>query len=164
MTFNELYNLCINESRTFVGEYELDIEHFRKILDVNGRIIVRDTDRGKNKDFEKTILRPIMDYLESNGEKVSYYIDRHDMYPAFKYMITRIPVAEPEPEPEPWEMTKKRLEKQRISRGHPHPGKSSSIMAMKTSRQKTIGQPIDNTFGYGDKDDKGRPLYYKNNT
>jgi hypothetical protein len=31
-------------------------------------------------------------------------------------------------------------------------------MLRKVSRQKAIGQPLDNTFGYGKKDSKGRPL------
>ncbi len=160
MTFNELYLLCIKESRTFVGDYELDIDKLRTLLDKHGRIKIVDKNNGRDSNFEKNNIEPIVKFLKDHGEDVSVSLSRHDFFDGYQFFIKRIPPAIIEPELEPWETAKKRLEKQRIDRGFAHSGKrSTGDMIRKVSRQKTIGQPIDNTYGYGKKDSKGKPLW-----
>jgi hypothetical protein len=160
MTFNELYSLYITESRPFIGEYELNIDNLRNLLDRNGWIKIKDRSMGKNVNFAQEYIKPIIDFLKENGEDVDFNLNRHSlMGTEWEYVIRRNIQKEPIPELEPWELTKKRLEKQRVQRGFAHPGKSASIMNKKVERQKSYGYPTDNTFGYGLKDSTGRPKH-----
>lgn len=166
MTFANLVSLCIiQENREFVGQYELDVNQLQTILDRNGWIKITDRSAGKNPNFRQEFVEPIVAFLKEHGVEVASSLSRHDFSDGYHYYIRPVrELSAPPPELEPWNIAKKKLEKRRIDRGHAHPGASAAQMLRKVSRQKAIGQPLDNTFGYGKKDSKGRPLDLSDST
>ncbi len=160
MNFTQLCSLCVLlENRSFVGQYELDIDYLQTLLDKTGYLKIVDKERGKNPNFEKEYVEPIVDFLKTHNIDVVSSLSRHSFADGYEYYIKKVHVGTPAPELEPWEVAKKKLERRRINRGHAHSGGASEWqMLRKVSRQKAIGQPLDNTFGYGKKDSKGRPL------
>lgn len=127
-----------------------ELQKYVELLDDDQRITFLDEDRSSgdfDEDFFKRNVEPIFNKLLKKGFKLRYYHYAKEKWDKSYNVFYYIELDKVKPH----------LTAKRIRRGYAKSGRSHGLMRSKVAQQKAVGQKLDNTYWYGDKDRKLRP-------